>query len=117
MSFLISKFACANLATKYYASNLSNSGVRNCSIIAILSVYQKLFDSSILEGNRNFQLNGHQLITADHPWNTKRRGVCIYHKESLGVHLVKLSNLCQCIVCEVFLQNCKGYIGVVCKSQ
>ena len=38
---------------------------------------------------------------------------CIYYKESLGVREVKLSNLSQCVICEVSLQNCKGYIGVV----
>ena len=73
-------------------------------------------DSSTLKGDRIFQLNGYQLMWADYPSNRKRGAVCIYHKESLGVHLVKLSNLSQCIVCEVFLQNCKGYIGVVYRS-
>ena len=37
-------------------------------------------DSSILEGDRNFQLEGYHLIRADHASNTKRGGVCIYHK-------------------------------------
>ena len=81
-----------------------------------ICISETFFDSSILEADRNFQLNGYQPIRADHPSNTKRGGVCIYHKESLGVRLVKLSNLTQCIVCEVFLQNCKGYIGVVYRS-
>ena len=85
----------------------------NYDFICISETY---FDSSILEGDRNFQLNGCHLIRADHPSNTKRGGVCIYHKESLGVRLVKFSNLSQCIICEVFLQNCKGYIGVVYRS-
>ena len=85
----------------------------NCNFICISETY---FDSSILEGNRNFQLNGYHLIRADHPSNTKRRGVCIYHRKSLGVGLLKVSNLSQCIVCEVFLHNCKGYIGVVYRS-
>ena len=43
---------------------------------------ETFFDSSILEGDWNFQLNGYQLIKADHPSNTKIGGVCIYHKES-----------------------------------
>ena len=81
-----------------------------------ICISETFFDSSILEADRNFQLNGYQPIRADHPSNTKKGGVCIYHKESLGVRLVKLSNLSQCIVCEVFLQNCKGYIGVVYRS-
>ena len=49
-----------------------------------LCISETYFDSFIL-GDRNFQLNGYHLIRADHPSNTKRDGVCIYHKESLGV--------------------------------
>ena len=85
----------------------------NCNFICISETY---FDSSILEGNRNFQLNGYNLIRADHPSNTKIGGVCIYHKESLGVRLVTFSNLSQYIIYEVFMENCKGYIGVVYRS-
>ena len=29
---------------------------------------------------------------------------------------MKLSNLSQCVICQVSLQNCKGYIGVVYRS-
>ena len=29
---------------------------------------------------------------------------------------MKVSNLSQCVICEVSLQNCKGYIGVVYRS-
>ena len=68
------------------------------------------------ELDRDSQLNGYHLIREDHPSNTKIGGVCIYYKDSLGVRLVKLSNLRQYVVCEVFLQNCKGYIGVVYRS-
>ena len=81
-----------------------------------ICISETFFDSSILEIDRNFQLNGYQLIRADHPINIKRGGVCIYHKEYRGVCLVKLSFPSQCIVSEVFLQKCKGYIGVVYRS-
>ena len=82
----------------------------NHDFICISETY---FDSSFLDGDRSFELNGYNLIRADHPSNAKRGGVCIYYKESLGVCVVKLSNLSQCIMCEVSVQNCKGYIGVV----
>ena len=72
-----------------------------------ICISETFFDSSILEKDQHFQLNGYQLIRAYHPSNTKRGGDCISRKESLGVCLLKLSNLSQCIVCEVFLQNCK----------
>ena len=78
--------------------------------INILKLYR------YFELDRHSQLNGCHLIRADHPSNTKIGGVCIYYKDSLGVRLVKLSNLRQYVVCEVFLQNCKGYIGVVYRS-
>ena len=79
----------------------------NHDFICISETY---FDSSVLDGD------GYNLIRADHPSNAKRGGVCIYYKESLGVRVVKLSNLSQCIMCEVSVQNCKGYIGAVYRS-
>ena len=85
----------------------------NHDFICISETY---FDSSVLDGDRSFELNGYNLIRADHPSNAKRGGVCIYYKESLGVRVVKLSNLSQCIMCEVSVQNCKGYTGVVYRS-
>ena len=39
------------------------------------------------------------ILGVDHPNNIKK-GVCIYYKESLGVHEVKLSNLSQYAICE-----------------
>ena len=85
----------------------------NYDVICISETY---FDSSVLEGDRGFQLNGYNLLRADHQSNTKRRGVCIYYKESLCALEVKLLNLSQFIICEVSLRYCKGYIGAVYRS-
>ena len=52
------------------------------------------------------------MIRASHPSNAKRGGV-----ETLGVHVVNLSNLTECIICEVSIQNNKGYDGDVYPSQ
>ena len=70
-----------------------------------ICISEKYFDSSILEGDRNFQLNGYHLIKVDHLSNRKSGRAFIYHKESLGFRLVKLSNLSQCVVCEVFYRS------------
>ena len=78
-----------------------------------ICISETYFDSTILEGDQSFHLNGYNLRRADHPNITKQGGAGIYHKESLGVSEVGLSNLSQCLICEVSLQNCKGYIGVV----
>ena len=74
------------------------------------------FDWSILEGDSSFQFDGYKVIRADHPSNTKRGGVCIYYKESLSVRALNLTSITECIICEVSIQNCKGYIGVIYRS-
>ena len=79
----------------------------------LICISETQFDSSVLEGGRSFQLNGYNLLSAYHPSNTKLRVASIYNKESLCVCEVKLSNLSQCIICEVSLRNCKGYIRIV----
>ena len=65
------------------------------NLIGISGTY---FNSTILEGDKGFRLNGYNLLRADHSNITKRGGVCIYYKESLGVREVKLSNLSQCVI-------------------
>ena len=101
--------------------NVNSLLAQNLSRISQTEAYNPLYShdficisetysaSTILEGDKSFYLNGYNLLRADHPKNTKQGGVCIYYKESLGVREVKLSNLSQCIICEVSLQNCKGY--------
>ena len=60
--------------------------------------------------------DGYKLIRSDHPSNTKRGGVCIYYKESLVVRLVDITSLPECLVCEVTIQNKKGYVAVMYRS-
>ena len=67
----------------------------------------------ILEGDSSFQLDEYKVIRAKQPSNTKRGGVCIYYKELLSVWALNLTNLNECIICVVWIQNCKGYIGVI----
>ena len=50
-------------------------------------------------------MEGYNLIQSDHPSNTERVGVCIYYKESLAVHIVKVTYLTECLICEVTVQN------------
>ena len=72
--------------------NVNSLVAQNLSKITQLEAYNSLykhdficisetyFDSSILEGDSSFQLDGYKVIRADHPSNTKRGGVCIYYK-------------------------------------
>ena len=45
-----------------------------------------------------------------------REVVCIYHKESLVVRIVNITSLTEYLVCEVTIQNKKGYVAVVYRS-
>ena len=74
------------------------------------------FDWLILEGDSSFQLDGYKAIRADHPSNKTRGVVCICYKESLSVLELNLTNLSECIISEVSVQNCKGYIAVIYRS-
>ena len=46
-------------------------------------------------------------------WGCGMFEMYIFYKEILGVRVVNLSNLSECIFCEVCIQNNKDYIGVV----
>ena len=70
----------------------------------------------IKKKRKSFRLDEYKVIRVDHPSNTKRGGVCIYCKESLSVQALNLTNFNECIICEVSVQNCKGYIGVIYRS-
>ena len=47
----------------------------------------------------------YKLPQEDHPSDTKRGGVWIYHKEAISAQGVKVSQLPGCLVCEVPIQN------------
>ena len=75
-------------------------------------IFETYFDSSFLEADINIQLNGYYLIRADHSSNTKTGGVFIFYKKTLGVHILNSLSFNECILCEVSVENSKGYIGV-----
>ena len=54
-----------------------------------ICISEMFFDPSIQEGDKNIQLGGYNLLRADHPSNSKRGGVCIFYKETLGIRIVK----------------------------
>ena len=68
------------------------------------------------EGDKNVQLDGYNLLRENHPSNSKHGAVCIFYKETLGVRIVKSFSFNECIICEVSIQNSKGYVGVVYRS-
>ena len=44
----------------------------------IICLSEFFLDSSILTENNNLKINGHKMVRADHPTNTKSGGVCVF---------------------------------------
>ena len=49
----------------------------------IVCLSETFLDSSIPNDDKRIDIAGYSLLRADHPSNTKKRGVCIYHKDFL----------------------------------
>ena len=82
----------------------------------IKCISETYLDSSLTHNNENIQLERYSLIRSDHPSDSKRGGVWLHYKESLGVKIINVSARNECILCEVFIENCKGFIAVIYRS-
>ena len=82
-----------------------------------ICVSETYLDSSVRTDDRDILINGYNLIRADHPSNKKRGGVCIYYRQSLAVELVETNYLSECLLCEFSINNKKGYVAVLYRSQ
>ena len=62
------------------------------------------------------EVDGYNLVRADHPDNIKRGGVCIYYKESLPVRVISLPYLKEDLVLEMNDNNKKMIVSVIYRS-
>ena len=72
----------------------------------ILCLSETFLDSKIDLNDENMNIAGYCILRANHPSNNKRRGVCIYFKQSLP--LIKrddLSTMQETIVTEISVEN------------
>ena len=81
-----------------------------------ICISETYLDSSVPTDDRDTLINDYNLIHADHPSNNKRGVVCIYYQESLAVQLVETNYLRECLLCEVSINNKKGYVAVLYRS-
>ena len=70
-------------------------------------------DSSAAQNSEEIQIDRYSLVRSDHPGDSKRVGVCLYYKESLGVKIINFTALSDCVLCKVSIKNCKGFIAVM----
>ena len=73
-------------------------------------------DSSITSDHVCLDLEGYQLVRADHPNNVKRGGICIYYRESLPVRVINLPYLQEALRLELNDQNKKIIISSLYRS-
>ena len=59
------------------------------------------------------EIDGYNLIRADHPDNIKRGGVCIYYKKSLPVRVLSLPYLKEALLLEMIDNNKKIIVSVI----
>ena len=76
----------------------------------IICLSETFLNISLQNDDDSQVLNGYKLVRADNPSNLKRGGVCIYFKESLPLKVRNITNLHECLVCELFLNGRRSYI-------
>ena len=70
-----------------------------------ISLSEIFLNSSLRHDDDSLVLNGYKLIRADNPTDFKRGGVCMHFKESLPIKVFNVTNLHDCLVCELFLNG------------
>ena len=71
----------------------------------IICLSETFLNSSLQNDDHSLVLNGYKLIRTDNPSELKGRGVCIYFKESLPTKVLNITNLHECLFCELISQN------------
>ena len=69
-------------------------------------------DSTISDDDNTLHMEGYNLMSADHPDNIKRRGVCLYFKKGLALRKIELSHITECLLC-LCEANVKGQVGFI----
>ena len=63
----------------------------------VICISETYLDSDTSDDDDNLKIAGYNLIRADHPFNTKRGGVCIYYKHSLAFKFLNNHYLKECM--------------------
>ena len=76
----------------------------------IIFLSETYLDSSFSTEEKYLIIDGYKLLGADRPSDTKRSGVCIYHKEPTSVKVLNLSQLPEYLVYEASIQNKRRFL-------
>ena len=107
--------SCENVSVCHW--NLNSISAHNFPKVLLLNAYTSLhsfdiiclletyFDSSILSHDPNLEVQGYDLIRANHPSNVKRGRVCIYYQTHLPLKLTNINFLHECLTIELIIKN------------
>ena len=71
----------------------------------IICLSETNLDSTVPNDDDKLRIPGYTLIASDHPSNTKRGAVCIYHKSSLPLRVINIGYLHECLSFELQIGN------------
>ena len=106
--------------------NLNSLSAHNFSKLTQLKAYNSTYKYDFICLSETYldsstpdsliDIEGYKLIRADHPYNIKRGGVCIYYKESLPVRVISLPYFKEALLLEMSYNNKKVLVSVVYRS-
>ena len=106
--------------------NLNSLTAHNYSKLMQLKAYTSMYKHDFICLSETYldsstpdsllEIDGYNLIHADHPDNIKRGGVCIYYKESLPVRVLDLTYLKEALLLEMIDNNKKIIVSVIYRS-
>ena len=76
----------------------------------IICLSETFLNSSLQNDDNSLFLNEYKLIRAGNPSDLKRGSVSISFKELLPIKVLNITNLYECLVCELFLNGCWSHI-------
>ena len=82
----------------------------------VICLSETYLDSSISNDDDNLEIPGYDLFRADHPSNTKRGSVCIYHRNSLPLKILGTQYLQECLNFEIRLRGKLCRFVSLCRS-
>ena len=63
----------------------------------IICISESYYNSDTSSNDNNLNIPGYNIFRADHPYENRRGGVCIYYKECLPIKMLNINYLQECI--------------------
>ena len=86
-----------SLSSCMYKKNSLLSAFISVHKLDIICLSETYLYSETSPDDDNLEIPGYSIIRKDHPFNTKRGGVCVYYKNTLPFKIINIKYLQECI--------------------